>query len=146
MKILTRSDPFLIRVTKFDDIYVYENETSSSFVVSSTLHPFHHDVVTCCKMLLKEYKESNQSMVASKNSSIIHTQFKYCFAKGLSYPSSYRHPRLHWRIFQKNASVLWNWLLIECYSYWVKECHQAIWKYFAWFFQKSIIVKVTELL
>ena len=50
----THSDPHFNSVTEFDDMDVFENETSSSIVVSSTLNPFHQDLVTCLKTLLKE--------------------------------------------------------------------------------------------
>ena len=64
MKPQTRSDTRLNYVTRFDDIDVSENETSSSIVVSSNLNPFHQDMVKCCKTLPKSSDESNKSMVA----------------------------------------------------------------------------------
>eukprot|EP00978_Attheya_sp_CCMP212_P026076 scaffold85072_cov51-Attheya_sp.AAC.1 len=61
----TRSDPTHVRVTKFDELNDSDNESSSSNVlVTSSVYPFHQDLVTCCKTLLKGSEESNQSMVA----------------------------------------------------------------------------------
>eukprot|EP00978_Attheya_sp_CCMP212_P013309 scaffold33437_cov68-Attheya_sp.AAC.4 len=67
MKRPTRSDPTHVRVTKFDELNDSDNESSSSTVlVTSSVYPFHQDLVTCCKTLLKGSEESNQSMVASE--------------------------------------------------------------------------------
>eukprot|EP00978_Attheya_sp_CCMP212_P042746 scaffold266050_cov52-Attheya_sp.AAC.1 len=63
----TRSDPNRGRVTKFDELNESDNESSSTNVlVTSGVSPFHQDLVTCCKTLLKGSEESNQSMIASE--------------------------------------------------------------------------------
>eukprot|EP00978_Attheya_sp_CCMP212_P048558 scaffold542499_cov59-Attheya_sp.AAC.1 len=79
----TRSDPCLDRVTKLDEMDVSENESSSSIVASSTLNPFHQDLVTSCKTLLKASEESTQSMIASETEPCSRLGFNHFLWPGL---------------------------------------------------------------
>ena len=78
MKPQTRSDTRLNYVTRFDDIDVSKNETSSSIVVSSNLNPFHQYMVKCCKTLPKSSDESNKSIVALETQPCSTLGFEEC--------------------------------------------------------------------
>eukprot|EP00978_Attheya_sp_CCMP212_P047467 scaffold421380_cov51-Attheya_sp.AAC.1 len=77
----TRSDADQNRVSKFDEMDASENEASSSNVVLSSLNPFHQDMVTCCKTLLKASDESNNAILPESRTIIeqAKTLLFYCF-------------------------------------------------------------------